>query len=177
MGKRSVLIAAVAVAVFAVGGVAYATVVDSSGVIHGCVTNAAVNGSHALVVQDTGTSCPKGTSALNWNQAGSGGATTAGPGGLNVVPHVKTGTGSAQVYCDPITTTNDVVTQIGNSYVTGGGGAITDGTGSLTQTDETGQGSSAGSSGGPVVTTSISGWSVTSSNPSDQVTATVLCAK
>lgn len=176
MGKRSTLIAAVTVAVLAISGVAYATVVDSSGVIHGCVTNAAVNGSHALVVQDTGTSCPKGTSALNWNQAGSGGASTAGPSGLDVVQRRATGTGSVEVDCDPIVKTNGVITQVGNSYVTGGGGAISDGTGSLTQSDETGRGSGQ-SNGTTTVFTSVDGWSVTSSNDSDQVTATVFCSK
>jgi hypothetical protein len=82
--------------------------VDSSGVIHGCWTNAELNGSHAFVLQDAGASCPKGTTAISWNMqgpegpagptgpagatgaagatgpAGLAGAATAGPGGLNV---------------------------------------------------------------------------------------------
>jgi hypothetical protein len=59
--------------------------VDSSGVIHGCWTNAAINGTHVLVLQDAGTTCPKGTTAISWNQqgpAGPAGATgPAGPAG------------------------------------------------------------------------------------------------
>jgi Collagen triple helix repeat (20 copies) len=63
------------------GGTAYATIaatpVSSSGVISGCYTNAAVNGSHVIVLQDQGTSCPKGTTAVSWNQTGPAGATGA----------------------------------------------------------------------------------------------------
>lgn len=59
--------------------------IDNSGVIHGCWTNAAINGSHVFVLQDAGTSCPKGTTAISWNQqgpAGPAGATgPAGPAG------------------------------------------------------------------------------------------------
>jgi hypothetical protein len=36
-------------------------------VIHGCWTNTAVNGSHAFVVQDAGTSSPSGMTAIKWN--------------------------------------------------------------------------------------------------------------
>jgi hypothetical protein len=53
--------------------------VDNSGVIHGCWTNAAINGTHVVVLQDTGTTCPKGTTAITWNQQGPAGA--AGPAG------------------------------------------------------------------------------------------------
>ncbi|MGB6455899.1 MAG: hypothetical protein WBH47_15605 [Streptosporangiaceae bacterium] len=53
--------------------------------ITGCYTNAEVNGSHALVLQDAGTSCPKGTSAVTWGQQGPAGpagqAGAAGPQG------------------------------------------------------------------------------------------------
>jgi len=51
------------------------TPVDSSGVIHGCYANTAVNASHAFVLQNAGTNCPKGTTAIAWNQQG-----PAGPG-------------------------------------------------------------------------------------------------
>ena len=44
--------------------------VDSSEVIHGCWANRAVNGSHVFVLQDFGTQCPKGTSAISWNEKG-----------------------------------------------------------------------------------------------------------
>ena len=44
--------------------------VDGSGVIHGCWSNVAIKGSHAFVLQDAGTSCPNGTTAISWNQSG-----------------------------------------------------------------------------------------------------------
>ena len=53
--------------------------------IHGCWTNTAINGTHVFVLQDAGTTCPKGTTAIIWNQqgpAGPAGATgPAGPAG------------------------------------------------------------------------------------------------
>ncbi len=65
------------------GGTAYATIaggpVDSGGVIHGCYTTQALNGSHVFVLQDSGTNCPKGTTAISWNQQGAAGP--AGPAG------------------------------------------------------------------------------------------------
>src|SRR5580704_6374466 len=77
-----------AIALTVGGGTAYATIAASpvsSGVITGCYTNAEVNGSHVFVLQDAGTSCPKGTTAVSWNQTGSAGATGAtgatGPAG------------------------------------------------------------------------------------------------
>jgi Collagen triple helix repeat (20 copies) len=83
--KRYVLPATVALLLAGGGGIAYATVlspVSSSGVINGCYTNAEVNGSHVLVLQDQGTKCPKGTTAISWSQSGGAGATgPAGPAG------------------------------------------------------------------------------------------------
>jgi hypothetical protein len=59
-----------------------ASPVDSSGVIHGCWTNRAVNGSHVFVLQNAGTNCPQGTTAISWNQRGPAGAPgPAGPAG------------------------------------------------------------------------------------------------
>jgi hypothetical protein len=120
---RKVIIAGVATMVIATGsGVAAAAVmsngpVDSSGVIHGCWSNAELDGSHVFVLQDAGTSCPKNATAISWNQQGPAGPagpegaigpvgpigpegptgpTTAGPGGLNVtvVPGGDTGIGT-----------------------------------------------------------------------------------
>jgi hypothetical protein len=71
------------------GGTAYAATaggpVDSRGVVHGCYTTQALNGSHVFVLQDAGTNCPKGTTVVSWNEtgpAGAAGATGAtGPAG------------------------------------------------------------------------------------------------
>lgn len=89
MNKRIGLLGAggLAVALVAVGGTALATTTGpvNGNVITGCYTNAELSGSHALVLQDASTSCPKGTSAVTWNDqgpAGPAGATGAtGPAG------------------------------------------------------------------------------------------------
>jgi len=51
-------------------GVSYASIPDGSGVIHGCYSKTGV-----LKVIDTAkvSSCPKGTTSLNWNQTGPAG--------------------------------------------------------------------------------------------------------
>ena len=76
-----------AVALVAGGTAAYAVTtgpIDSSGVIHGCYYPANKGGSHKLVLQNAGTSCPTGTTAIKWNQKGPAGPTgprgPAGPG-------------------------------------------------------------------------------------------------
>lgn len=77
MRGRTVLLAIGGTIALTVGGsTAYAAVAGSpvsSGVVNGCYANAEVNGSHVLVLQDTGTSCPKGTTAVKWNQTGPAG--------------------------------------------------------------------------------------------------------
>jgi hypothetical protein len=80
------VVAAGALVVATIGGTAYAAVaegpVDSSGVVHGCYTDGSIRGSHVLVVQDAGTSCPRGTTAVSWNEQGPAGAIgPAGPAG------------------------------------------------------------------------------------------------
>jgi Collagen triple helix repeat (20 copies) len=81
--SKAVITGAAALALVAGGTAAGAALaagpVDGSGVIHGCWTNAAVNGTHVFVLQDAGTTCPKGTTAISWNQTGPTGP--AGPGG------------------------------------------------------------------------------------------------
>jgi hypothetical protein len=89
MLPTKVLITGAAALVLLAGGTVVATAttpspVDSSGVIHGCWTNAELNGSHVFVVQDAGTTCPKGTTAISWNQTGPQGA--QGPAGTPGTP-------------------------------------------------------------------------------------------
>ncbi len=87
MRTRTVLFATGAAIALTIGGsTAYAAIaggpVDSSGVVHGCYTNQALNGSHVFVLQDAGTNCPKGTTAISWSQQGPAGATgPQGPAG------------------------------------------------------------------------------------------------
>lgn len=61
--------------------------VDSSGVIHGCWTDHAVNGSHTFVLQNVGSRCPTGTTAISWNKSGPPGPTgSPGPSGPSGPP-------------------------------------------------------------------------------------------
>jgi hypothetical protein len=98
--RNIVIIGATALALAAGGTAAGAAIagnpVSSSGVIDGCWTNAEINGSHAFVLQDQGTACPKDTTAISWNQkgpAGPAGATgPTGPAG----PTGATGPAGAQ---------------------------------------------------------------------------------
>ena len=89
---RTVLIGTgAALALVAGGTAAYAVTtgpIDGSGVIHGCYYPANAGGSHKLVLQNVGTSCPTGTTAIKWNQKGPAGPTgpqgptgTQGPAG------------------------------------------------------------------------------------------------
>lgn len=74
MRKRTKIAAVAAAAVLAVlaGGVAYASIPGSDGVIHGCYkTNNPGQG--ALIAIDSVASCPSGYSALNWRQGGGSG--------------------------------------------------------------------------------------------------------
>lgn len=83
--RRIAIIGAAALTLVAGGtaaGAAIAGPVDGSGVVHGCYTNKALNGSHVVVLQDVGTTCPTGTTAISWNQQGPAGpAGSAGPKG------------------------------------------------------------------------------------------------
>jgi hypothetical protein len=84
--KRSVTIliaAGAGLALVAAGtaaGAAIAGPIDGAGVIYGCYYKANNAGSHTLVLQDVGTTCPNNTTAIKWNQTGPQGP--AGPAGL-----------------------------------------------------------------------------------------------
>jgi hypothetical protein len=54
---------------------ATASVVDSSGVIHGCYSNQAIQGQHVLTLSDG--ACPSGATAIAWNQTGQQGPPSA----------------------------------------------------------------------------------------------------
>ena len=76
---RSRLGLAVLVAVAAavvIGGVSYASIPDSNGLIHGCYKTAASStGTHKLTVINSATTsaCPSGFASLNWNADGANG--------------------------------------------------------------------------------------------------------
>jgi Collagen triple helix repeat (20 copies) len=87
--SRRIIIAGATTLVLAAGSsiasaavMSSASPVDSSGVIHGCWTNSAIKGSHVFVLQDVGSSCPNGTTAISWDEQGPAGATgPSGPAG------------------------------------------------------------------------------------------------
>jgi hypothetical protein len=70
--KPAAVVAVAALALLVAGGIAYATVPDSSGVIHGCY----LKGLGTLRVVDTGKSqtCSKFETPLDWSQTGPQGA-------------------------------------------------------------------------------------------------------
>src|SRR5438093_8775328 len=79
-GRLSVLIA-VGVGL-AAGGIAYASIPDGSGVIHGCYKT--TGGSLRVIDTSVGGTCNSSETPLNWSQTGPKGATGArGPTGLN----------------------------------------------------------------------------------------------
>lgn len=100
LGLRKALITgAVPLALVAGGTAAGAAIasgpLDGSNVIYGCYTTKALNGSHALVLQDVGTSCPNGTTAIQWNEQGPAGAQGAqGPAGPAGPPGPQGATGA-----------------------------------------------------------------------------------
>jgi hypothetical protein len=119
VSRKLALAVAGASAVIALSGSAvYAVssaVANSSAIIHGCVGKTARNGTRDLLIRETGRSCPKGTTALNWNQQGPAGSSTAGPQGLDVIEVTavnRAGTG-ATATCPK-----------SHPYVIGGGGSV-----------------------------------------------------
>lgn len=85
--RKPLLVGAAAVIAVAAGtGIAWASIPDSSGVIHGCYKPQGNGSNAALGVIDTALSgghCPGGDTELSWNQAGPPGS--PGLSGLNVV--------------------------------------------------------------------------------------------
>ena len=95
-GRVRVGVLVVVVLGLTAGGIAYASIPDASGMIHGCYLTK--NGS-LRVIQSPGGACTSGEIALNWSQTGPKGATgptgTAGTNGTNGAtgPTGPTGTG------------------------------------------------------------------------------------
>ena len=83
----------------AAAGAAVAGPVDSSGVIHGCYVTNGSGGQHAIVLENAGSSCPAGMTAITWNQQGAAGpagpAGAAGPAGPAGPAGAKGDTGPA----------------------------------------------------------------------------------
>lgn len=98
---RTIMIATGATIALIGTGTAYAAVagpIDSSGVIHGCYKTTATANSHAVVLDDAGTACPSGYTAIKWNQKGPTGPTgpqapagPAGPGATSITAFLQGG--------------------------------------------------------------------------------------
>src|SRR5207302_3617488 len=69
MTKRMGVIGAMTAAALLIGGIAFASIPGSDGVIHGCFKTANP-GKGALIAIDSAATCPSGFTALNWNQTG-----------------------------------------------------------------------------------------------------------
>jgi len=139
MRKHLPVVAFISAVLLLVGGIAYASIPDGSGVIHGCykTTNPAT-GSVIVIDSDVGQSCPSGFTPLNWNQTGpQGPAGPAGPQGPQGSPGISnlhtvtaeyqvgfSGIGSVPQHSSPLSS------GCGASYsVLGGGYAIDPGPG------------------------------------------------
>jgi hypothetical protein len=86
MRRKLITVGIVVAGLVFVGGMAVASIPDAQGVIHGCLKS---DGS-LRVIDSAAHTCPKGTTPLNWNQAGPQGPTgPAGPAAsvVNVVKH------------------------------------------------------------------------------------------
>src|SRR5258708_23745370 len=99
LSKSKLIIAVAAAPLLALAGlgIAWASIPDSNGVIHGCYKTSSP-GQGALVVIDSATqTCPSGTTPLNWNQTGpQGPAGPAGPSGAASMLYVQEGSGTLQ---------------------------------------------------------------------------------
>lgn len=95
---RRVLVISGTAAVFLGGGatVAFASIPGGNGVIHGCYLKS--NGNLKVVDSATQT-CRRDETALNWNQTGPAGPSTAGPAGLDVVIVDGPGGDRSVAYC------------------------------------------------------------------------------
>src|SRR5205823_13183315 len=85
-GRRGLVALAVAAVGLAAGGIAYASIPDSNGIIHGCFNPSGAKSSAgtSLNIIDSPYACAKGQQAITWNQQGPKGATgPTGPAGTN----------------------------------------------------------------------------------------------
>jgi Collagen triple helix repeat (20 copies) len=92
LGRRGgLVVAAVVVVAVAAGGIAYASIPDSNGVIHGCYRKTS---GQLIVIDSSGKGCEEGWTPLNWSQTGPKGATGAtGPTGPTGPTGLKGATG------------------------------------------------------------------------------------
>ncbi len=121
MATKTIVASIVAVSTLAVAGIAYATIPDGSGVIHGCYAKASSNtvppGSLRVIDTGVGQSCGLNEVALTWNQQGVKGAT--GPQGAQG-PAGPQGPAGSQGQQGPAGSTGPSGTSHGYGHATGG---------------------------------------------------------
>jgi hypothetical protein len=90
--RTTIIVTMVGLFLALVGGVAYASIPDSNGVIHACRKN--TDGSVRVIDTDLGQTCASGWTAFTWNQTGPQGPTGAtgaqGPAGADGVSGLQT---------------------------------------------------------------------------------------
>jgi hypothetical protein len=82
LSRKALVVAGVATVLLGIGTAAGAAITSgpvNNGVISGCYVTKPTSGSHALVLDDPGFNCPRGDTAVKWNQQGRPGS--AGPQG------------------------------------------------------------------------------------------------
>ncbi len=75
-GGRVSLAALVLVVLSVTGGIAYASIPDSAGVIHGCYSQNGANGTNGTelnIINSDSASCKGGKTEVTWNQTGPAG--------------------------------------------------------------------------------------------------------
>src|SRR4051794_24504667 len=87
MRQRLIILTALVASLLALvlGGVAWANIPGSNGVISACQKNN--DGSLRVIDAEAGQRCPAGYSTLNWNQTGPAGATGKGITGVYTTSH------------------------------------------------------------------------------------------
>jgi hypothetical protein len=95
--RRALVISGAAAVILAGGATAaYASIPDGNGVIHGCYLKS--NG-NLKVINSASQACKSDEKALNWNQTGPAGPSTAGPTGLDVVVEQGAAGDQSIAYC------------------------------------------------------------------------------
>jgi hypothetical protein len=124
--QRALAVAGTAMILLGGGTVALAMTSSSpvkDGIVHGCYTKAGTHDSHTLVLQDAGTACPTGDTAVEWNEkgpAGPAGPSTSGPSGLDVITVTSQSDLTTAAFCPQ-----------SNPHLIGGGGEAVPITGNL----------------------------------------------
>ena len=118
---RPALVGLAIVGALAVGGIAYANIPDTGGVIHGCYNK--IQGSLRVIDTDKAQTCTNGETPLNWSQTGPQGPQgiqgQQGPQGIQGIQGIQGPSGASHAYSDthdmaltPISPSSKTITQL-----------------------------------------------------------------